>query len=78
MLQTMFIGGQADVLRSEGETFCEKPRRAGVEVTALRIQGIIHDFVMLNSLYQTNTRAHGHRRVHRVDQLQKTIYFKKY
>lgn len=52
--QTMIINGQADVLRSEGEAFGEKLRLAGVEVTALRVQGIIHDFVMLNSLDQTN------------------------
>lgn len=52
--QTMIINGQADVLRSEGEDFGEKLRCAGVEVTALRVQGIIHDFVMLNALDQTN------------------------
>ena len=51
---TMIINGQADVLRSEGEAFGEKLRCAGVEVTALRIQGIIHDFVMLNALNETN------------------------
>ncbi len=51
--QTMIINGQADVLRSEGEAFGEKLRRAGVEVTALRVQGIIHDFVMLNALDET-------------------------
>ncbi len=52
--ETMIINGQADVLRSEGEAFGEKLRCAGVEVTALRIQGIIHDFVMLNALDKTN------------------------
>lgn len=52
--QTMIINGQADVLRSEGEAFSEKLRNAKVEVTALRVQGIIHDFVMLNALDQTN------------------------
>ncbi|MCI8495401.1 MAG: alpha/beta hydrolase [Lachnospiraceae bacterium] len=52
--QTMIINGQADVLRSEGEAFGEKLRYAGVEVTALRVQGTIHDFVMLNALDQTN------------------------
>lgn len=52
--ETMIINGQADVLRSEGEAFGEKLRCAGVEVTALRIQGTIHDFVMLNALDQTN------------------------
>lgn len=52
--ETMIINGQADVLRSEGESFGEKLRCAGVNVTAIRVQGIIHDFVMLNSLDQTN------------------------
>lgn len=52
--QTMIINGQADVLRSEGEAFGERFRCAGVEVTALRVQGTIHDFVMLNALDQTN------------------------
>lgn len=52
--ETMIINGQADVLRSEGEAFGEKLRCAGVSVTALRVQGIIHDFVMLNALDQTN------------------------
>ena len=52
--ETMIINGQADVLCSEGEAFGEKLRSAGVSVTALRIQGTIHDFVMLNALDQTN------------------------
>lgn len=52
--QTMIINGQADVLRSEGEAFAEKLRCAGVDVTAVRVQGTIHDFVMLNALDQTN------------------------
>ncbi len=52
--ETMIINGQADVLRSEGEAFGEKLRCAGVAVTALRVQGIIHDFVMLNALDKTN------------------------
>lgn len=52
--EIMIINGQADVLRSEGEAFGEKLRCAGVDVTALRIQGTIHDFVMLNALDQTN------------------------
>ena len=50
----MIISGQADVLRREGEAFGEKLRCAGVDVTAVRIQGTIHDFVMLNALDQTN------------------------
>ena len=50
---TMIINGQADVLRSEGEAFGERLRCAGVEVTTLCLPGIIHDFVMLNTLDQT-------------------------
>lgn len=47
---TMIINGQADVLCSEDEMFGERLCCAGADVTALRIQGTIHDFVMLNSL----------------------------
>lgn len=52
--EAMIINGQGDVLRSEGEAFGEKLRRAGADVTAIRVQGTIHDFVMLNALDQTN------------------------
>lgn len=51
--EAMILNGQADVLRDEGEAFGEKLRLAGVQVTALRFQAIIHDFVMLNALDQT-------------------------
>lgn len=51
--EAMIINGQADVLRDEGEAYAEKLRSAGVDVTALRVQGTIHDFVMLNALDQT-------------------------
>lgn len=50
---TMILNGEADVLRDEGETFARKLRAAGVEVTAMRFQAIIHDFVMLNALDTT-------------------------
>lgn len=49
----MILNGQADVLRDEGEAYGEKLRFAGVKVTAVRVQGTIHDFVMLNALDQT-------------------------
>ena len=52
--QTMIITGEADVLRDEGEAFARRLRAAGVPVTAARFQGIIHDFVMLHSLNDTN------------------------
>lgn len=51
--ETMILNGEADVLRAEGEAFAEKLRAACVPVTAIRFQGIIHDFVMLNALDQT-------------------------
>ena len=49
----LVITGEADVLRDEGEAYAAKLRQAGVPVTAVRCQGIIHDFVMLNALRST-------------------------
>jgi acetyl esterase len=49
----LVITGEADVLRDEGEAYAAKLREAGVAVTAVRYQGIIHDFVMLNPLRGT-------------------------
>ena len=49
----LVITGEADVLRDEGEAYAAKLRQAGVPVTAVRYQGIIHDFVMLNALRET-------------------------
>lgn len=49
----MIITGQADVLRDEGEAYACKLRKAGVAVTSVRYQAIIHDFVMLNALDHT-------------------------
>ncbi|WP_405113523.1 alpha/beta hydrolase [Paenibacillus sp. FSL K6-1217] len=51
--EALIITGEADVLRDEGEAYANKLREAGVPVTAVRFQGIIHDFVMLNALADT-------------------------
>lgn len=50
----LVITGEADVLRDEGEAYAAKLREAGVAVTAVRYQGIIHDFVMLDALRETH------------------------
>ncbi|WP_256638748.1 alpha/beta hydrolase [Streptomyces murinus] len=50
----LVITGEADVLRDEGEAYATKLRAAGVPVTAVRFQGIIHDFVMLDALRDTH------------------------
>jgi acetyl esterase/lipase len=54
----LVIVDEADVLRDEGEAYAAKLRAAGVAVTAVRYDGITHDFMMLNPLSDTHaTRA---------------------
>ncbi|TQM26470.1 alpha/beta hydrolase [Nocardia bhagyanarayanae] len=50
----LVITAEADVLRDEGEAFAANLRRAGVPVTQTRYGGIVHDFVMVNSLHDTH------------------------
>jgi acetyl esterase/lipase len=51
------VTGEAGVLPDEGEACASNLRQAGVPVTAVRYQGIIHDFVMLNALRGTHAAA---------------------
>ena len=50
---TLIITAENDVLRDEGEAFARKLDKAGVNVLNIRINGTIHDFMMLNALSQT-------------------------
>ena len=52
--KTLVINAECDVLRDEGEGYARHKREAGVDVTATRYAGIIHDFMMLNALANTN------------------------
>lgn len=49
----LVITDENDVLRDEGEAYAHKLIQAGVNVTAVRYIGTIHDFVMLNALAGT-------------------------
>ncbi|MFJ6215698.1 alpha/beta hydrolase [Streptomyces sp. NPDC092296] len=58
---TLVITDEADVLRDEGEAYAAKLRQAGVNVTAVRVLGVVHDFLMLDSLRHcraTNVARH--------------------
>lgn len=49
----LVITDENDVLRDEGEAYARKLNQAGVKVISARINGTIHDFMMLNALSNT-------------------------
>lgn len=49
----LIITNEYDVLRDEGESYAHKLIEAGIDVTAIRLLGTIHDCVMLNHLAGT-------------------------
>ncbi|MCF3960190.1 alpha/beta hydrolase [Streptomyces fuscigenes] len=52
--EALVVTGEADVVRDEGEAYANKLRAAGVPVTAVRCQGAVHDFAMLDALSETH------------------------
>lgn len=51
---TLIITAENDILRDEGEMFARKLIEAGVDTACVRINNTIHDFIMLNSLRESN------------------------
>jgi acetyl esterase len=55
---TLLLVDEADVLRDEGEAYAAKLRMAGVPVTTVRYDGVVHDFMLLNAMSDAKaTRA---------------------
>jgi acetyl esterase len=47
------IVDENDVLRDEGEVYARRLIQAGVPTTSVRYNAIVHDFMMLNPLRET-------------------------
>ncbi|MFI7243266.1 alpha/beta hydrolase [Streptomyces qinglanensis] len=69
---TLVITDEADVLRDEGERYAGRLREAGVDVTSVRVAGMVHDFLLLDSL--RDTRAANVARKLAVDALEAALH----
>jgi acetyl esterase/lipase len=55
---TLLLVDEADPLRDEGEAYAAKLRAAGVPVTTVRYDGVVHDFMLLDAMSEAHaTRA---------------------
>jgi acetyl esterase len=55
---TLLLVDEVDPLRDEGEAYAAKLRQAGVPVTTVRYDGVVHDFMLLNAMSESRaTRA---------------------
>lgn len=55
---TLLLVDEVDPLRDEGEAYASKLRAAGVPVTTVRYDGVVHDFMLLNAMSEARaTRA---------------------
>jgi len=55
---TLLLVDEVDPLRDEGEAYAAKLRLAGVPVTTVRYDGVVHDFMLLNAMFEAKaTRA---------------------
>jgi acetyl esterase len=55
---TLLLVDEVDPLRDEGEAYAAKLRAAGVPVTTVRYDGVVHDFMLLNAMSESlATRA---------------------
>ena len=52
--RALVVTAEADVLRDEGESYAHKLLRAGVNVSATRYLGVVHDFMVVDALRATN------------------------
>jgi len=56
----LVIAAENDPLGDDGEAYARKLKEAGVEVSAVRYNGAIHDFVLLNAIRHLSSRERRH------------------